>query len=125
MKYDQAAWEADMHKAYGPAAQGVIDMEAKAKKNEINGRLARIDALEKNWDAIEALLKALPSSESIMEILRSLSSPCLPEEIRVDKELLKRTFMYCKEVRNRYTILQMLWDLELLDSISDTVIASL
>lgn len=123
--YDQAAWEAKMHEAYGPAAQGVIDMEAKAKKNEIQGRLARIDALEKNWDAIEVLLKGLPSSESIMEILRSLSSPCLPEEIRVDKELLKKTFMYCKEVRNRYTILQMLWDLELLDSISDTVIASL
>ena len=114
-----------MHEAYGPAAQRVIDMEVKAKKNDIEGRLARIDALEKNWDAIEALLKGLPSSESIMEILRSLSSPCLPEEIRVDKELLKKTFMYCKEVRNRYTILQMLWDLELLDSISDTVIASL
>ena len=58
-----------------------------------------------------------------MEILRSLSSPCLPSEIRVDNELLKKTFMYCKEVRNRYTILQMLWDLELLDSISDKLSA--
>ena len=29
--YDQAAWEAKMHEAYGPAAQGVIDMEVKAK----------------------------------------------------------------------------------------------
>lgn len=60
-----------------------------------------------------------------MEILQSLSSPCLPNEIRVDKELTKKTFMYCKEVRDRYTMLQMLWDLELLDSISDKVVASL
>ena len=123
--YDQVAWEEKMHEAYGPAAPGVIALEEKAKKNEIQGRLARIDALEKNWNAIEALLKGLPSSESIMEILQSLSSPCLPHEIRVDKELTKKTFMCCKEVRNRYTILQMLWDLDLLDSISDKVIASL
>ena len=60
--YDQAAWEEKMHEAYGPAAPGVIALEEKAKKNEIQGRLARIDALEKNWDAIEALLKGLPSS---------------------------------------------------------------
>ncbi len=123
--YDQTAWEETMHKAYGSAAPGVIEMEHKARKNECAGRLARIDAMEQNWQAIEALLKALPSSKSIMQILQGLSSPCLPSQIRVDKQLLKDTFMYCKEVRARYTILQMLWDLDLLDSISDAVIAKL
>lgn len=123
--YDQAAWEETMHRAYGPAAPGVIEMEHKAKKNECAGRLARIDAIETNWQQIEALLKALPSSESIMQILKGLSSPCLPCDIRVDKQLLKDTFLYCKEIRARYTILQLLWDLDLLDSISDIVIAKL
>lgn len=123
--YDQTAWEETMHRAYGPAAPGVIEMEHKAKKNECAGRLARIDAIETNWQQIEALLKALPSSESIMQILKGLSSPCLPGEIRVDEQLLKDTFMYCKEIRARYTILQLLWDLDLLDSISDIVIAKL
>lgn len=123
--YDAAAWEETMHKAYGPAAPGVIEMENKAQKNETNGRLARIDSMEKNWDAILKLLNDLPPAQYVMDILRSLSSPCLPHEIRVDKALLKDTFMYCKEVRARYTILQMLWDLDLLDSISDAVIAAL
>ncbi len=123
--YDQAAWEETMHRVYGPAAPGVIEMEYKAKKNDCAGRLARIDAIETNWQQIEALLKALPSSESIMRILKGLSSPCLPGEIGVDKQLLKDTFMYCKEIRARYTILQLLWDLGLLDSISDAVIAKL
>lgn len=123
--YDQATWEETMHRAYGPAAPGVIEMEHKAQKNEVNGRLTRIDAMEQNWVQIEALLRELPSSESIMQILRGLSSPCLPQEIRVDKALLKDTFMYCKEIRARYTILQLLWDLDVLDSISDAVIAKL
>jgi len=121
--YDQAAWEESIRAAYGPAAQGVIDMEAKAKKNETAARLERIDAMEKNWAEIDALLAALPSSAEIMDILKSLDSPCLPGEIEVDNDLLKRTFMYCKEVRARYTILQMVWDLGLLDQLSDAVIA--
>ena len=37
--------------------------------------------------------------------------------------MLKNTFLYCKEVRARYTILQMVWDLGLLDPLSDRVIA--
>ena len=56
-------------------------------------------------------------------LLRSLDSPCLPEEIGVDREMLKNTFLYCKEVRARYTILQLVWDLGLLDPLSDRVIA--
>ena len=123
--YDQAAWEEAIHAAYGPAAPGVIEMEAKAKKNETTARLARIDSMEQNWDGILALLNELPSSETVMDLLRSLNSPCTPAEIEVDEAMLKNTFMYCKEVRARYTILQMVWDLGLLDQLSDQVIKSL
>lgn len=120
--YDQSAWEAEIRTAYGPAADGVIAMEAKAQKNETQARLARIDAMEAHWSEIMDLLAALPSSQEVMGILRSLDSPCLPGEIDVDKALLKNTFLYCKEVRARYTILQMIWDLGLLDTLSDRVV---
>ena len=123
--YDPALWQQEIETAYGPAAQGIIEMEAKARKNETEGRLRRIDTMEAHWGEIDALLAALPSSESIMALLRSLESPCLPAEIGVDGKLLKNTFLYCKEVRARYTILQLVWDLGLLDSLSDQVIAGL
>lgn len=124
-KYDPAAWEEEIKAAYGPAAPGVIEMEKKSQKNETTARLARIDSMEKNWAEIEALLKALPSSEYVAGLLKGLGSAASPAEIDVDKELLKKTFLYCKEIRARYTILQMLWDLGLLDSISDAVIEKL
>lgn len=123
--YDQADWEDAIHAAYGPAADGVIALEDKAKKNETKARLVRIDTIETHWDEIVTLLAGLPSSEEIMGILRTLNSPCLPSEIGVDDELLKQTFLYCKEVRARYTILQMVWDMGLLDILSDEVIAEL
>ena len=123
--YDQAAWETAVRGAYGPAAEGVIAMEIQSQKNEPSARLRRIDAIENRWEEILALLAGLPPSGEIMEILRSLDSPCLPCEIGVDNGLLKRTFLYCKEVRARYTILQMAWDLGLLDTLSDKVIGEL
>lgn len=124
-KYDAAKWAAAMQKAYGPAAPGVIEMEQSAHKNDTAGRLARIYAMEKNWPEIEKLLRGLPSSAYVQELLKGLDSPCLPDEIGVDKALLKDTFLYCKEIRPRYTILQMLWDLGVLESVADTVIAEL
>ena len=124
-KYDPAAWEAEIKAAYGPAAPGVIEMEKKSQKNETTARLARIDSMEKNWAEIEKLLKELPSSEYVADLLKGLGSASTPAEIDVDKELLKKTFLYCKEIRARYTILQMLWDLDVLDPISDAVIETL
>ena len=100
-------------------------MEAQAQKNETSARLRRIDAMEEHWEEIRTLLEDLPSSGEIEHILRSLGSPSLPGEIGVEGELLKNTFLYCKEVRARYTILQMVWDLGLLDTLSDQVIDQL
>lgn len=123
--YDPKVWEREIRRAYGPAADGVIKMEVQAQKNETTGRLRRIDAMESHWEEISTLLEELPPSETVMDILRSLESPCLPQEIGVDYALLRDTFRYCKEVRARYTLLQMLWDLDLLDQLSDQVIEEL
>ena len=123
--YDPAAWEREIREAYGPAAEGILVLEQQAQKNAPAGRLRRIDAMEINWGRIQALLAALPPSETVMALLRSLEAPCFPSEIGVDRTMLKRTFLYCKEVRARYTLLQLLWDLALLDPLSDEVMGTL
>lgn len=102
---------------------GIVELEQTAHKNDRDGKLHRIDVMEEKWSDILQLLNGLPSSEEVMALLRSLDAPYLPEHIDVDKQLLKNTFLYCKEVRNRYTILQMLWDLDLLEPLAEEVIA--
>lgn len=122
--YDQTAWENQIRAAYGPAAQGIVDMEKKAQKNETRARLNRIDIMESHWAEITELLEELPASETVMDLLKSLDTPYLPEQIDVDPAMLRNTFLYCKEVRARYTILQMVWDLGLLEPLAEQVIAS-
>lgn len=122
--YDPAAWGRAMERAYGPAAPGILELERTAQKNETSGRLARIDAMERNWPAIEALLRELPASAYVEELLRGLGAPAVPDEIGIDRDLLRDTFLYCKEIRPRYTILQMLWDLDLLRDVAEVCVES-
>lgn len=120
--YSAEEWLKEIRQAYGLAADEIIAIEEKSQKNEPFARLKRIDSIEANWPKIVALLEKLPPSTVIIDLLKSLQAPYLPNHIGVNAELLKQTLMYCKEVRARYTILQMLWDLGLLDSLSDKVI---
>lgn len=123
--YDKAAWEQEIHRAYGTAAGEVFEIEAKAKKNDTDNRLIRIDSMEKNWDTIVAQLKTLPSAAYLRDLLRDIGCPATPADIKVDDAILKDTFMYCKETRPRYTIFQTVYDLGLMDELSDRIINAL
>ena len=74
--YDAAAWEREIRAHYGAAADEVIALEQKAGKNNIEGRLARIDSMQRSWDAVRAQLETLPESSSVRALLRDIGCPC-------------------------------------------------
>lgn len=123
--YDAEAWKENILRAYGSAAQEVLDIEAKANKNGVESRLQRIDSMEQHWDEVCRQLRTLPSSRYLMDLLQDIGCPATPKEIGVDDATLKDTFLYCKEVRPRYTVFQTVYDLGLMDELSDRVIARL
>lgn len=120
--FDAAAWEREIRRAYGSAAGEVLELEAKAQKNAVGGRLGRIDAMEARWEEIRAQLASLRSAASVRELLREIGCPCTPEEIGLDESDLRDTFLYCKEVRARYTLLSLVSDLGLMETLADQVI---
>lgn len=123
--YDQAMWETEICRTYGSASAAVIEMERKAGKNSPEGRLARIDVIESRWSEICSGLRELRSPEWLCKLLRDVGCPCCPKDIGISRDLLKDTFMFCKETRPRYTVYQLAWDLELMDELSDRVISRL
>ncbi len=119
--YDTTKWEKEIRKAYGNAAQEVIDLELKSNKNDPDGRMKRICSMQQHWGDIVQQLSMLPSAETLQKVLREAGCPCTPAEINVDKDLLRNTFLYCKEVRDRYTVLQTVYDLGLMDELAEKV----
>lgn len=120
--FDKKHWEAEINRTYGSAAGEVFAIEEKSGKNDAAACLARIDSMEKHWDEIVTQLRTLPSSASLKAVLDDIGCPASPSQIGIDAATLKDTFMYCKEVRPRYTIFQTVYDLGLMDELSTKII---
>jgi len=67
------------------------------------------------------LANALPTPEKIIAAMKKIQAPYLPKEIGVTPELLKNSIVYAKELRNRYGILQLLFDMGELENAADCV----
>ena len=123
-QYDQAAWEAKMKEVYGTASDAIIELEHESKKNEPEGRLKRIDKIEENWDEIVKLMNDyMPTSDRMIEILKSLDAPYFPSQVGFSDERLYNALVYGKENRARYTMLSMMGDLGVLEDLANKVVA--
>ncbi len=110
--YDQAAWDEKMKELYLVSAPGVITLEQEVGKNSAEKHAKRIAIIEEKWDEIHAMVKeALPTIDHVLGILKSLGAPYKPSQVGIDDTLVSDSIVVAKEVRNRYGLLQLLWDL--------------
>lgn len=124
-RHDFEVWKENIRTVYKDAAQEVINLEKKSKKNDISNSLRRVDDIQTKWGEIKSQLQSLPTSDYIKQLLTSVNCPSSPSEIGLSSDDLRKTLLYCKEVRPRYTILQLVWDLGLIDELSNRVINKL
>ena len=111
---DYQAWEAKIRQCYFTAADGIIKVEEKSRKNDIAARNRRLDVIEEKWGLIQKTIKEeLPEVEEVERLLDSLDAPSNPDQIGLSLELVEQGVQVAKEVRDRYTLLQILWDLGL------------
>lgn len=116
--FSAGQWEADMIRYYGPAAPSVIRLEKESCKNAPDQVLARLAVIEDRWEDIRAIIALLPSADYIRNILLSLSAPASPVDIGIDRQTFLESFLAAKELRNRYALLQLLYDLGLLKELA-------
>ncbi len=109
--FSRAAWDAEIARAYGKAAPQVLRLEDGAGKNADNAVRARRRALKRHAAEIEAIVAALPEPEEMAGKLQKMGLPYLPEQIGVGERELVDSVLYAKDLRNRYGLLQILFDL--------------
>lgn len=121
--FDLENWKEKIRKAYGPAAGEVIRLEERVHKNDPQVVLSRIGQMEANWDEVLKLIRALPKAEEISAVLKGIGAPVTPAEIGVDASMVKNSVLYAKELRNRFGLLQILFDLGLNEEFADRLTA--
>ena len=121
-RFDRAVWEQEIRRVYEGAADGVIALEDRTGKNGREAHAARIAAMRAHWPEILAILdECLPRQQELESLLLSLDAPINPEQVGVNRRSLIDSILYAKEVRNRYTLLQLLWDLDLAEPMAQSL----
>ena len=115
-------WEKEMRRCYRDGAEGIIELEKKAKKNdpeELRGRLA---VIEEKWDELQAIAKTAPKASEIYHILEEMGAAKVPADVGIRREYVYDSIRYGKELRDRYTILQLFWDIGKLNEAAEKLV---
>ena len=111
---DFAAWSSDIRRVYQDSADEVIALEKKSGKNDPRHIAARIDALEANWPRLMAIVRqTMPDPAAIRTALRLAGGAVTPAGLGIEGALVDNAVRFAKELRNRYTVLQLYADLGL------------
>lgn len=110
-----ADWEKEMHRCYRDGAEGIIELERKARKNDPDGLLKRLAVIEEKWDEIRSLAQTAPKASEIYHVLEQMGAAKVPADVGIPRQYVYDSIRYGKELRDRYTILQFMWDIGRLD----------
>lgn len=119
--YSKDQWKEQMIHTYYSAADSVIELEDQIGKNDPEHVIPRILLLQENWDKLKEVAGHLPSSDTIRNYLDELEAPSSPMAIGIDKTTFINSFLVAKELRNRFGLLQILFDLGLANEIANEV----
>ena len=114
--------EASMQRYLGRAAEGVIQV-ARSTYMSWEEQQRHIETLQTSWKDIESLRKLVPTFDRIVKIQQDAGASIMPEDIDVDRALLREALLNAKDVRSRYTVLRAAEMLGWLEEIADEVVS--
>ena len=112
-------WNESLRSFIGPGAEAMIAGENKEHKYDVEKHAARFRVIEDRWDEIVSVIKTLPSSESLRNLMESIGAPTDAACIGYSPEQVKTTFMMTKDIRDKYVGTRLFWDLGILEEIAE------
>ena len=119
--FDEKAWRKSISELYGKAAPGILSMSEKDGRNSIESRISRIEVIKENFPQIIKIAKEAERADRVESLMKSAGAPIKPEEVGVDQRTVLDSVLVAKEVRPRYTILNLLSDLGLLEEFTHDI----
>ena len=114
--FDREKWERETRRVFGSAADAVIAAEAREGKHDWTRYQARIERIERNWDEIQRVIAdEIPPYEYALSIMQAAGGPTSAEEIGESRESVEDALVASQEIRDKYVLSRLLWDLGLLE----------
>ena len=114
--FDPAAWEAQVRRVYGQAAQTLIDNEYNLwHKNDPAAHAQRLDRILSRWPEIRAAMETLPDAGQLLQLMEETGMPTRPEQIGQSPQDVQDALLTARDTRDKYLTGSLLWDLGLLE----------
>lgn len=120
--FDYGDWSEHLRNFLGKSGETMIAQEQKERKYDKSTHPARFQKIADNWDTILKIIEEeLPSAEELSKIMDTIGISKDLNTIGIDAECAKLTFKATKDIRDKYVLSRLAWDLGILDDLAETL----
>ena len=117
-EFEFSNWCNELRSFLGKSAESMILLEEKEQKYNPEKHSKRLECIIKNWDEIINIINSeLPSLNKIVSLFDKIGLPKTLEEIGLEEKILPMSFKCAKDIRDKYVLPRLCWDLGILDEI--------
>lgn len=110
--FDYTKWSAVLREFLGKAAESMIALEEKEQKYNKENHKKRLDYIICHWEEILQIIREeLPPSAELEKLFDKIGAPKTLQEIGVEEAILPLTFEATKDIRDKYVLSRLCWDL--------------
>ncbi len=120
--FDREEWKEKLRVFLGKGAEAMIALEEKEGKYDVSKHEARFDIINERWaDILDIIDGEIPTYKEMEKILDLLDIPKDLGVIDVDADCARLTFMATKDIRDKYVLSRLAFDLGVLDELSEKI----
>ena len=118
--FDREAWAENVRRVFGSTAPEIFAIEEKAGKNDPEKHAVRLARTVENWELIQQTIeKEIPPYEQLYNAMKVTGMPMTPADIGIGAQDVHDAFVCSRDMRDRYLISSMLWDIGELKNFAD------
>lgn len=110
--FDYSSWQQTLRELLGKGAESMIALEAREGKYDVAAHRERLKRILENWDEILTIIdEEIPSLQTLLALMDTIDAPKTLQEIGIDEALLPTIFRATKDIRDKYVLSRLAWDL--------------
>lgn len=118
--FDLEDWNTQLRKFLGSSAETMIQLEKKEGKYRKDTHEARFRLIAENWEKILKILQEeLPEYEELCKLVDAVGISRNLGDIGVSREAARITFRATKDIRDKYVLSRLAWDLGILEELCE------
>ncbi len=110
--FDYTAWQQTLRQLLGKGAESMIALEEREGKYDVVAHAKRLEVILENWEQIHTIIdEEIPSVLTLTALMDTIKAPKTLQEIGIDEALLPTIFRATKDIRDKYVLSRLAWDL--------------